>query len=121
MAVYQRRVLIRQGRDNVLGLILRYKGTAQNLSGITRMELTLAGKTFDSVTHGAGSGQVFDWTDQPNETGEVHLRPGQVLVADDIGWQGYLKLVVFDVLNDDGITWVWHNTQTRVYATIVQG
>lgn len=88
------------GNDNTLDLILKEDGVAVSLASVTKMTLTFGSTIIDSSVVGAGSGNVFDWTEG---SGVLKLKLG----AQSISTRMYsaVKLTVFDAGNTNGIVW----------------
>jgi len=84
------------GHDNRVELELREDGVAKDLSGVTRVTLTVAGQMLDSDQ----DADLFDWGGGGGrlvmDLGGAGLAPGNRLAA---------KLVVYDAEHDDGIVW----------------
>lgn len=80
------------GRDNTVDLLLKADGSAQDLSGVTRMVLVVGDAEIDS--------DAFDW--DTGTTGKVVLALGDETISEGTytAW-----LVVYDGSNPDGIVW----------------
>jgi hypothetical protein len=84
------------GRDNTVDLLLKADGSAQDLSGVTRMVLVVGETEIDSDL----SPDAFDW--DTGTTGKVVLALGDESLSEGTytAW-----LVVYDASNPDGIVW----------------
>ena len=88
--------LIYLGRNNPIELILKANNVAQNLSGVTHMELVISGVTYSSVTTG-----YFSWSG--STIGYVKLTFGN---APGLSVGSYnAELIVYDVSHSYGVMW----------------
>lgn len=86
-------------RDNVIDLLLKADGEAQDLSAVTRMVLLEDGEEFTIDSDEAAG--VFDW--ETGTTGKITLTLG---AQDDIEEGTYkVWLIVYDPSNTNGIVW----------------
>ena len=93
---------IYQNNDNTIELILKTDDIAENLSGATRMTLTLGAVTIDSDVTGFGVGLPFDWTTD-GVNGKVILKLGQQPI--NVGKYAEPRLAVYDAGHPNGIAW----------------
>lgn len=85
------------GHDNVVPLLLTDDGAPVDLSNMTKVQVTLAGQSFDSDVNPA----MFDLA--AREDGIISLKFGAAeLPANDHP----MRVVVFDNGNPDGIVWL---------------
>ena len=88
--------IVYKGHDNKINLLLKAKGSAVNLSSVTKMELKIGPMLVTSdITPSA-----FDWTS--GSTGEVILDLGDSNLRRG-SYQTWL--IVYDPNNPDGIVW----------------
>lgn len=92
------------GKDNTLDFILKEDGVAQDLSGVTKVELE-----FDSssvITDTTPGSYPIKWEFTPAVVGKISLQLGKES-ATPTELEKYHKatLTLFDGVNDDGITW----------------
>lgn len=87
------------GRDNKTVLQLKVAGTAEDISGATRMTLNFNGTIVDSDT----SPTAFDWS---LGSGKVELAlKNESIWAGTYRDENAVELVVYDPSNTDGIVW----------------
>ena len=87
------------GHDNYIDLILMANGSAQNLSGITKMTLT-----FDT-TKISSANQASDpilWNQAGYQTGEIRIFLGKQSLTPG---SYEAPLIVYDASDPDGIVW----------------
>ena len=89
--------LIYLGHDNTFSRVLKEDGSPVDLSGVSRMTITIGNYTIDS--NADGNDDAFDW-DQGNGVVEFALG-GQELLAGDY----QARIVVYDNVNVNGIVW----------------
>lgn len=85
------------GRDNVVGLQLTDAGAAVDLTNMTKVVIGVAGEVLDSVETPA----LFDLS--AVAVGVIGLKFGAAGIEAGT-WP--IRVVVFDALNPNGITWV---------------
>jgi len=90
------REVIYIGRDNPNEFILTANDVAQNLSGVTHMELVISGVTYSSVTSG-----YFSWSG--STTGYVKLTFGNAPSLTPGNYDA--ELIVYDVSRTYGVLW----------------
>ncbi len=88
--------------DNVIDLLLKNDGSAQDLSAVTSMKVIEAEAewTIDYASYPA----AFNWN--TGTTGEVRLTLADALTSESVAQGKYgCYLVVIDPTNTDGIVW----------------
>lgn len=86
-------------RDNTIDFILKADKVAQDLSGVTKMELVDDAGSLDTISS-VTSSSAFDWSS--STTGKLLLKLGNL----DIATGSYIfRLVVYDASNTNGIMW----------------
>ena len=100
------------GHDNTIDLLLKADGTAQDLSGVTKITATFGDTLIESTN--AANGPIT-WAQSGYETGEIRLALGD----QEISPGGYnVPIVVYDAVNTDGIVW---GTVTVIVKAEVEG
>jgi len=91
--------IVYKGYDNVINLLLKKNGVAQDLSGVTKMELLLGDVMISSDNQDS---DPIRWAKDGYSTGEVRLYLG----PENIELDDYeASLTVFDEFYVDGLVW----------------
>lgn len=91
------REVIYLDKDNSIDLLLKSDGSAQDLSGVTHMEVVISGVTIHSKT----SSTLFSGV--TSSTGQLTLKLGSAGGLTSGSYQA--ELIVYDTSNSNGIVW----------------
>ena len=87
------------GHDNTIDLILKSDGTAEDLSGVTKITATFGDTLITSEDAAEGA---ITWDQDGYETGEIRMALGD----QDIDEGSYdVIIVIYDAVNINGIVW----------------
>jgi len=87
------------GHDNSIDLILLSNGVAQDLSGVTKMTITVGGILISSTNQAT---DPILWIKAGYSTGEIRLFLGKQSI---LPGNYEAPLIVFDANDPDGIVW----------------
>lgn len=106
MAIRQKTVVenVYLGRDNVFKLKFTQDNVAVDMSGVTRMVMTVGDETVDSDTVAT----AFDWT---LGNGEVSFALGATLTNKGTA---FAELVIYDPTNTNGLVWFNEDSTSRL-------
>jgi len=95
------------GHDNTIDLLLKQDGTAQDLSGVTKITATFGDTLIESTD--AANGPIT-WAQSGYDTGEIRLALG----AQSIDEGRYMvPIVVYDSGNPNGIVWDYVSVEVK--------
>jgi len=98
--------------DNTIDLLLKADGTAQDLSGVTKITATFGDTLIESTDAANGA---ITWNQAGYDTGEIRLSLGDQNVS--AGGYG-VPIIVYDATNTNGIVW---DTITIIVKADVEG
>ena len=87
------------GHDNTIDLILKADGTAQDLSGVTKITATFGSTLIESTDKASG---LITWDQSGYDTGEIRLDLGQQSLTADTYT---VPIVVYDATYTNGVVW----------------
>ena len=104
------REIIYLGHNNSVDLLLKADGSAEDLSSVTSMTLTVNGAKVSSTSSSAGP---IRWSGGTLDTGEVQLHLGDEAL--DVGTYD-CPLIAYDSTNTEGV--VWGDVPLKVTADV---
>jgi len=87
------------GHDNTIDLLLKADGTAQDLSGVTKITATFKDTLVESTD--AANGPIT-WAQSGYDTGEIRLALGDQSITPD---RYMVPIIVYDATNTEGVVW----------------
>lgn len=91
--------IVYKGHDNTIDLVLKSDGTAQDLSGVTKITATFGDILVTSTDKAAG---LITWDQAGYDTGEIRIAIG----GESITASRYnVPIIIYDAVNTDGIVW----------------